>query len=240
MGTSRIREKHQHSDMPVAKGETFAGVVVIHRPTGNIAGSIRYHTTCKEIYDVAVLPGVIRPGILNHSSSFHRNLLSMPGDYFYKDMEEFFPEGKRFDSESLGVLKSSENRNRFMERVAKGVVTVALAGGLTIHAPDIANAVTPAFTEKTGNNNPFNGVDVGSISAPAFTDIDSDSDTIDDDAFIGEFDGTVNYYINTAAYTNTPAPTLDEWGMIILLAMTMGGLAYNYRKNRDEPVGLAG
>ncbi len=225
VGTSQIREKHQHSDMPIAKGETFAGIVVIHRPTGRIAGSIRYHTTCKEIYDVAVLPGVIRPGILNHTSSFHRNLLSMPGDYFYKDMEEFLPEGRDCAPVSLGVLKGGENPNRIMERVAKGVVTVALLGGLIIHTPDIANAVTPSFTEKTGANNPFNGVTHQLNPRPTFIDIDNDSDTVNDDIFIGKSGGEIIYYNNTATYNTTPAPTLDEWGMIILLAMTMVGLA---------------
>jgi hypothetical protein len=43
-------------------------------------------------------------------------------------------------------------------------------------------ATTPAFTEVTGGDNPFDGVDVGSRSAPALADLDGDGDL---DAFIG-------------------------------------------------------
>jgi hypothetical protein len=56
--------------------------------------------------------------------------------------------------------------------------------------------VSPIFTVQTGAANPFNGVDVGFQSAPAFVDIDNDGDF---DAFIGEGDGTINYYENTGS-----------------------------------------
>ncbi|MBD1939041.1 putative Ig domain-containing protein [Microcoleus sp. FACHB-68] len=49
------------------------------------------------------------------------------------------------------------------------------------------------FSEQTGTSNPFNGVDVGRLSAPALADIDSDGDS---DAFIGEENGTIRYYRN--------------------------------------------
>jgi len=55
------------------------------------------------------------------------------------------------------------------------------------------------FTEQTGVNNPFDGVDVGSFAAPAFADIDNDGDW---DAFIGESSGTIRYYKNTGTITN--------------------------------------
>ena len=44
-----------------------------------------------------------------------------------------------------------------------------------------ANA--PAFTERTGAANPFNGVDVGIDSTPSFADLDGDGDL---DAVVGE------------------------------------------------------
>ena len=50
------------------------------------------------------------------------------------------------------------------------------------------------FEERTGTDNPLDGVDVGSISSPTFVDIDGDNDF---DAFIGESDGYINYYENT-------------------------------------------
>ncbi|QSJ20320.1 VCBS repeat-containing protein [Nostoc sp. UHCC 0702] len=50
------------------------------------------------------------------------------------------------------------------------------------------------FTEVTGANNPFNGVDVGYVSTPTFADIDLDGDQ---DAFIGNFAGDIKYYRNS-------------------------------------------
>jgi sugar lactone lactonase YvrE len=60
---------------------------------------------------------------------------------------------------------------------------------------------SPEFTEQTGTNNPFNGVYVsGGKSNPDFVDIDNDGDQ---DVFIGEQDGFINYYSNTGS-SNSP------------------------------------
>ena len=66
------------------------------------------------------------------------------------------------------------------------------------------NGGSATFTERTGGSNPFNGVDVGSGEAesdPTFVDIDGDGDQ---DCFIGEYDGTINYYKNEG---NSSSPT---------------------------------
>ena len=55
---------------------------------------------------------------------------------------------------------------------------------------------TLAFTSKTGAENPFNGFDVGTVSAPKFADIDGDGDK---DLVVGEYSGTLNYYLNESA-----------------------------------------
>ena len=67
-------------------------------------------------------------------------------------------------------------------------------------------ALAPTLTSVTGAGNPFNGVDVGSGSIPEFADIDDDGDL---DAFIGESDGTINFYQNdgTAAAANFTSVT---------------------------------
>ncbi|WP_456429450.1 T9SS type A sorting domain-containing protein [Rhodocaloribacter sp.] len=56
-----------------------------------------------------------------------------------------------------------------------------------------------SFVEVTGSGNPFDGVDVGDNSDPAFVDIDGDADS---DAFVGETDGVVNFFENTGDVNN--------------------------------------
>ncbi|MFH1729488.1 MAG: VCBS repeat-containing protein [Pseudomonadota bacterium] len=63
---------------------------------------------------------------------------------------------------------------------------------------------TAIFTVVTGANNPFNGVDVGLNATIAFTDLDGDGDY---DAFIGEYEGVLNYYENTGDNATAPAFT---------------------------------
>jgi hypothetical protein len=70
------------------------------------------------------------------------------------------------------------------------------SGGTIKYYQNTGSATIPAFIERTGNLNPFNGVDLGSYSAPSFADLDGDGDL---DAFIGEYGGTIKYYQNTGS-----------------------------------------
>ncbi len=66
--------------------------------------------------------------------------------------------------------------------------------GTILYYENTGTANAPAFTSRTGVNNPFDAVNVGAYSAPAFADIDGDGDQ---DAIIGADDGTISYYKNT-------------------------------------------
>ncbi|WP_369178909.1 FG-GAP-like repeat-containing protein [Candidatus Thiodubiliella endoseptemdiera] len=57
----------------------------------------------------------------------------------------------------------------------------------------------PAYEAKTGDDNPFNGIDVGDSSKPTLADIDGDGDL---DLVVGESDGTLKYYQNTGTTSN--------------------------------------
>jgi hypothetical protein len=74
----------------------------------------------------------------------------------------------------------------------------------TIHYfENTGSATAPVMVERTGAANPLNAVDIGFDSIPAFVDIDGDGDQ---DAFIGETDGKVNYFENTGT-VNAPVFT---------------------------------
>ncbi|MDY6905842.1 MAG: VCBS repeat-containing protein [Thermodesulfobacteriota bacterium] len=59
------------------------------------------------------------------------------------------------------------------------------------------------FNQITGEDNPFEGVDVGQAATPAFADIDNDGDQ---DLFVGDWDGydTIYFFENTTDEPATP------------------------------------
>ncbi|QLE53574.1 tandem-95 repeat protein (plasmid) [Nostoc sp. C057] len=81
---------------------------------------------------------------------------------------------------------------------------VGATDGILKYYKNTGTATNPTYTEQTGTANPFNGIDVGSISSPTLADIDGDGDL---DVLIGESDGILKYYKNTGTATN---PTYTE------------------------------
>lgn len=66
IGSSKLRHKSEvFRGLPIAE-TTFAGVLVIQISTMNEVARIQYETSVEEIYDVAVLPNMVRPGIMNY------------------------------------------------------------------------------------------------------------------------------------------------------------------------------
>jgi hypothetical protein len=59
-------------------------------------------------------------------------------------------------------------------------------------------AYEPHFVQQTGVQNPFNDIDLGTESKPAFVDIDNDGDA---DVFVGNEDGQVFYFKNMIIQT---------------------------------------
>ena len=64
IGLSKLRENSSTFAKLNLKANE-AGIMIVHLPTASIAGKISYQTSLDEIYDVHVLPGKVRPDILN-------------------------------------------------------------------------------------------------------------------------------------------------------------------------------
>ncbi len=77
---------------------------------------------------------------------------------------------------------------------------VGNAEGVLRYFENTGSATDPAFVERTGAENPFDGTDVGIDSWPAITDIDGDTDY---DVVVGDLDGEWHYFENTGT-SSTP------------------------------------
>lgn len=84
VATSRFRAQHAFADVARARDRrAFCGITVLHRPTGALVGELRFLRSCEEIYDVQVLVGMRRPGILGLADDVHRRALSLPGATYW-------------------------------------------------------------------------------------------------------------------------------------------------------------
>lgn len=80
VGLSEVRKTNQtFGDLPLAQHKNlFCGVAAVHLGTGAVAGYFRYQLSAKEIYDVQILPGKMRPGILGVADTRHHDQISSP------------------------------------------------------------------------------------------------------------------------------------------------------------------
>jgi len=84
IGLSKLRKNSStFGKLDFAEKANHSGVMVIHLPTGSIAGKITYLTSLDEIYDVQILPDKIRPNILNTNTPDHTYGLMTPGATFW-------------------------------------------------------------------------------------------------------------------------------------------------------------
>jgi uncharacterized protein (TIGR03032 family) len=89
IGLSKLREKStSFNDLPIAKKSVFCGVIILHLPTTQIAGYIKYENSVEEIYDVRVLPGMKRPGILSHQKLEARLALTTPDEDYWAVLKD--------------------------------------------------------------------------------------------------------------------------------------------------------
>ena len=85
IGLSKVRKKNKpFSDMPIAPKALNAGVVVVDMETKKVVGQISYLSSVEEIYDVQVLPNIMRPNIVHPENDIHELAIDTPFAKFWR------------------------------------------------------------------------------------------------------------------------------------------------------------
>lgn len=82
IGLSKLR-KNSSTFAKLNLKANEAGIVIVHLPTGSIVGKMTYQTSLDEIYDVHILPGKIRPNILNTIRPDYKEGVTTPQATFW-------------------------------------------------------------------------------------------------------------------------------------------------------------
>ncbi|MCB9283330.1 MAG: TIGR03032 family protein [Lewinellaceae bacterium] len=89
IGLSRLRKSSStFAKLKIADVANQAGIAVVHLPSGAFVGEIKYHMSVDELYDVQVLPGLLRPGILNTDKPEYKMGLSTPGATYWAQPDQ--------------------------------------------------------------------------------------------------------------------------------------------------------
>lgn len=89
IGLSKLRKNSStFGKLEFAEKASQSGILIVHLPTGSIAGKITYLASLDEIYDVHVLAGKIRPNIMNTITPDHRLGLMIPGATYWAHDDE--------------------------------------------------------------------------------------------------------------------------------------------------------
>ena len=84
VATSKLRKNSStFKHLTIAEKADKAGLTVIHLPTGATVASFDWRSSVDEIYDVQILPNILRPNILNTYQERHHQALMVPGNTFW-------------------------------------------------------------------------------------------------------------------------------------------------------------
>ncbi|NJL14195.1 MAG: TIGR03032 family protein [Microscillaceae bacterium] len=87
VGKSKLRKNSStFKHLKIADKASEAGLDVIHLPSGTTVATLRYQASVDEIYDVQILPGVLRPNVLNTYEGHQKQALLTPGATFWGEL----------------------------------------------------------------------------------------------------------------------------------------------------------
>ena len=101
------------------------------------------------------------------------------------------------DAELQALIVQRQKAAEISESLSNNLSSINMVGQINADS---------TWVEKTGSDNPLNGVDIGSYAKLAIVDIDNDGDN---DVFVGSNSGYIYYYKNTGSKTN-PVLTKQE------------------------------
>jgi len=86
---SKIRKSHTFNDSEYAKRQDYqAGFEMIHLPTAASISSVKFMRSCDEIYDICILPGLKRPGMVGVMDDNYRMGITMPEQVYWTSQNE--------------------------------------------------------------------------------------------------------------------------------------------------------
>lgn len=89
IGLSHLRKSSgAFRDLPIAHKSPFCGVVVVHLPSARIVAELKYENSVEEIYDVRLLHGMKRPGLVSPQKAEHRLALTTPEEDYWAVIKE--------------------------------------------------------------------------------------------------------------------------------------------------------
>jgi len=84
VGLSKLRKNSStFKDLTIADRSDRCAVYVLHIPTAGIVGQLEYKSGVEEIFDLQIIPGFSRPGILSPDDEIHQLSLTTPETTFW-------------------------------------------------------------------------------------------------------------------------------------------------------------
>lgn len=100
IGLSQLRKKSStFKDLPIAEKSIFCGIVVVHLPSAKIVAHLKYENSVEEIYDVRVMAGMRRPGLVSAQKGEHRLAVTTPREDYWAVLKEDINEEQDRDTE---------------------------------------------------------------------------------------------------------------------------------------------
>ncbi len=89
VGFSKLRKNSStFAKLSFSDTANFSGIKIIHLPTRALVGEIKFKASVDEIYEVIILPDMIRPNILNTINEIHKYSLAIPENTFWANPKE--------------------------------------------------------------------------------------------------------------------------------------------------------